>query len=389
MKGNAHEFHPSAHEVPVSGAPGLTRVWDLGVRLFHWLLVAAVGVAVVTGLYSSRSRLSIHVGAGAVIGGLIAFRILWGFMGSTYARFSAFPVATSAIAADLAGFTAGRRPQYVGHNPLGSLMVFAILAVLTLNLVTGVVTLGGVDKQGPAAFAMGYAAGLKSQRVHQALAYGLLLMILGHLIGVGYESVRGHPNLVLAMVTGEKEANAANDIARSARAKPIGAALTLLLVLAGASRLITVLSSRPAYGVPVDPLDRTYVKECGSCHFSYPPSLAPRLRWIALMDGLADHFGEDASLEPDVAATIRAYLANNSAERWDTRASRELALPNPSDPLRITATPYWSWTHRRIPDAVFKSRAVGAKGACDACHSDAATGRFDPQNIDIPERAFQ
>ncbi len=389
MKRNAHDFHPSARDVPALGAPDLTRVWDLGVRLFHWLLVAAIGVAMVTSLYSSRSRLNVHIGAGVAIGGLIAFRMLWGFMGSTYARFSGFPVAPPAIGADLAGFAAGRRPRYLGHNPLGSLMVFALLAVLTLNVVTGVVTLGGVDKQGPAAFAVRYAAGAAMLRVHQALAYGLLLMILGHLIGVAYESVRGHPNLVLAMVTGEKEANAGNDTAGPARARPVWAALTLLVVLVGVARLNTALSSHRAYGVPVDPLDPTYVKECGSCHFPYPPSLAPRSRWIALMDGLADHFGEDASLEPDVAATIRAYLANNSAEKWDTRASHELALANPRDPLRLTATPYWSWTHRRIPDAVFKSRAIGAKGACDACHSDAATGRFDPQNIGIPQRAFQ
>ena len=66
----------------------------------------------------------------------------------------AFPVAPPAIGADFAGFAAGRRPRYLGHNPLGSLMVFALLAVLTLNVVTGVVTLGGVDKQGPAAFAV-------------------------------------------------------------------------------------------------------------------------------------------------------------------------------------------------------------------------------------------
>lgn len=139
----------------------------------------------------------------------------------------------------------------------------------------------------------------------------------------------------------------------------------------------------------MNPLDRTYVKECGGCHFAYPPSLAPRSRWMAVMDGLSDHFGEDASLEPDVAARIRAYLANNSAEKWDTRASHELALANPRDPLRLTATPYWSWRHRKIPDAVFKSPAVRAKGACDACHSDAATGRFDPQAFDIPKRALQ
>ena len=121
---------------------------------------------------------------------------------------------------------------------------------------------------------------------------------------------------------------------------------------------------------------------------AYPPSLAPSSRWIAIMDGLPDHFGEDASLEPDLMSRIRAYLTMNSAEKWDTRAAHELALANPGDPLRLTAAPYWIRTHRGIPEAVFKSRVVGAKGACNACHSDASTGRFDPQNINIPERAF-
>lgn len=205
MKVNAHELDPLAHGVPISGAAELTRVWGLGVRLFHWLLVGAVAVALITGLYASPRFLNVHLGAGVAIGGLIAFRILWGFIGPTYARFSGFPIAPSAIVADLAGFSAGRRPPYLGHNPLGSLMVLALLAVLTLNVITGVVTLGGVDKQGPAAFIVSYVAGAATQRVHQALAYVLLLMILVHLIGVAYESVRSHPKLLLAMVTGEKE----------------------------------------------------------------------------------------------------------------------------------------------------------------------------------------
>jgi Dihaem cytochrome c len=79
----------------------------------------------------------------------------------------------------------------------------------------------------------------------------------------------------------------------------------------------------------------------------------------------------------------------NAAEKWDTRAAHELQGSNPQDPLPLTATPFWILMHRGIPDRVFKSRAVGAKGACEKCHSDASTGRFDPQRINIPERAFQ
>ena len=389
MKRNARELHALADDVPVSAVSRSTCVWDLGVRFFHWLLAAAVSIALVTGLYGPRNQLNVHLGAGAAIGGLIAFRVLWGFVGSTYARFSSFPVGWRAIAADLAGFQTGRRPSYLGHNPLGSLMVLALLAVLTLTVLTGVVTLGGVDKQGPLAFAMSYAAGTAMQDVHQASAYALLLMIIGHLAGVAYEAMHDDASLMLAMITGEKRPGLAVEPVRRATARPVAAGTALVLLLAFGARQIAALSSRPGYGVPVGPLDGVYAKECGSCHFAYPPSLAPRARWMALMDGLAEHFGEDASLEPDVATAIRAYLENNSAEKWDTRVAHQLAFANPRDPLRLTATPYWTWTHRRIPEAVFKSRAVRGKGACDACHGDAATGRFDPQAIYIPERALQ
>ena len=95
-----------------AAAADVTRVWDLGVRLFHWLLVATVPIALVTILLGPRNVLNIHIAAGAAIGGLVAFRVLWGLMGSTYARFSSFPVHPTAINADLAGLVAGRRPRY-------------------------------------------------------------------------------------------------------------------------------------------------------------------------------------------------------------------------------------------------------------------------------------
>jgi cytochrome b len=358
--------------------------------LFHWLLVGAVAIALVTGLSGPRSWLNVHVAAGAAIGSLVAFRILWGFVGSTYARFSSFPVQFTAINADLTGLIAGRRPRYLGHNPLGSLMALALLAIAALVVMTGVVTLGGVDKQGPLAFVTSYSAGNAAQSVHQVLAYALLALIAGHLLGVAYESIHGQPDLVRAMLTGKKTASVASgNGAPPRKARTILATLAVALVLALAARTVAALSARPALGVPAGPLDSIYAQECGSCHMAYPPSLAPSSRWIAILANLSDHFGEDASLEPDVAAQIRAYLTMNSAEKWDTRAAHEFARVDPKDPLRLTATPFWMHMHRRIPESVFSSKTVGAKSACDKCHSDASTGRFDPQNIHIPERASQ
>jgi hypothetical protein len=105
------------------------------------------------------------------------------------------------------------------------------------------------------------------------------------------------------------------------------------------------------------------------------------------MDGLADHFGENASLDPSKAGSLREWLAANAGERWDTRAANMLRRVNAADPHRITAAPGWMRIHQDIPDSVFKSKSVGAKGACKACHSDAETARFDPQRIAIPKEA--
>jgi cytochrome b len=100
-----------------AAAADMMRVSDLGVRLFHWLMVAAVAIALATGLFGPQNALNIHIAAGAAIGGLVAFRILWGLMGSTYARFSSFPIQLTAISADLTGLVAGR-PRYRGpHKP--------------------------------------------------------------------------------------------------------------------------------------------------------------------------------------------------------------------------------------------------------------------------------
>ena len=310
----------------------MIAVWDPGVRLFHWLLVAAVGIAGVTGLFGPLNRLSLHVAAGVAVGGLLIFRMIWGFAGATYARFSSFTFRPSAFAAYVKGLQAGAHSGYLGHNPLGAAMVLALLAVLALNVTTGVIVLGGVDKQGPLAFAVSYETGTTVRRIHQTLAYVLLVMIVGHLTGVIRESFRSDTKLVLAMITGEKSDTPAAITANPARARPALAVFILLLLLTGVAYEATVLSSRAALGVPTGSLDSTYVKECGSCHMAYPPSLGPSWRWIALMGGLSDHFGEDASLEPNVASSIRTYLINNSAEKWDTRPSHELAEFQPRRP---------------------------------------------------------
>ena len=374
---------PTLDRAPAA-APAV-RVWDPGVRLFHWLLVAAVAVAAFTGFVSGAPALEVHIVAGTAIAGLVFARVVWGRFGATHARFADFAYGPRAVLAHLRDLVAGAGHRHLGHNPLGAMMVFALLLVLAAIVVTGTVTLGGAFKQGPLGAFVGFAAGWQVRGIHKLFSVLLLVMIAAHLLGVAFESRRGRENLVRAMVTGRKAANPGGGEAPAVAARPWPALAILIVGGGGAAAAIAALAALPAPGLPPARLDPAYVEECGSCHFAFPPSLAPAATWTAVMDGLAHHFGENAGLDPDVAARLRAYLLANSAEHADTLAANRLRVVDPAEPLRITATPFWRRVHGDIPDGVFADRRVGGRVSCAACHDDAATGRFAPQSIEIPE----
>jgi cytochrome b len=369
-----------------SAAGRQVTVWDLGVRVFHWLLVLSVIICAFTGFLAPRNWLDLHLILGCVIAALIIFRLVWGWLGSRYARFASFPISPEGIARHLLEIIEKRPHPELGHNPLGALMVYGLLLVLSLIIATGVVALGGVVKQGPLAFLASYAVGSPTRQLHQLLAIALLVMIGLHLAGVAFESRRSGSNLVRAMITGHKAANALQTVSGNG-GHPRLAALVLVLLGVIIVPAVVGLAALPGRGVPPAGLDPTYAKECGSCHLAYPPSLAPASSWVAVMQGLPDHFGEDASLDPATTKKIAEWLVANASEQWDTRPANIFRLRATDDPMRITATPAWIRIHRHIPDAAFKMKSVGAKGACAACHEDAASGRFDPQSISMPEEA--
>ena len=364
------------------------RVWDPFIRLTHWALATAIAVALLTSLVLPPTWISAHIVAGTLAAGLVAARVVWGFLGPGTARFAGFVPTATGFFGHVRELRDGTAHRHVGHNPMGGAMIVALLATILVITLTGTLALGGSLKSGPFAFATGFAAGELARHAHQLLAYGLIGLIAVHIGGAIFESRRSRENLVRAMVDGRKAARP-GDILPAAR--PPHTLITVTIVAAiftVATAGIVVLDRRPAEGVPTAPLDRLYAQECGACHMAYHPSLAPAATWVAIMDGLGQHFGEDASLDPPAAAAIRAYLIANSAETADTRAANRFRARNPADPLRITATPFWQRMHRGVAAAVFAAPAVGGPGACGACHQDAASGRFNSSLIAIPQEAL-
>ena len=364
------------------------KVWDLPVRLFHWLLVACVGVAAVTGWLLPVTWLQIHLIAGTMIGGLVLGRIVWGFTGTRYSRFRSFIFSPAATLAHVKDLVEGRVQREAGHNPLGALMVFALLGSISVLVLTGVAVLGGELKQGPMKAFISFATAATTRDIHSVVAWVLLALIGGHVAGVIFELRRTRENLAAAMVIGSKRSGFAHE-APMARPRT-GVALLVLALLAvllvpGAYALTGMAAS----GVAPLPKNATWEKECGACHMAFHPSLLPAQSWAAIMSNLSQHFGEDASLDAAAEKEIADYLASHSAETWDSLAANRLRSVDPARPLEITATRFWLRMHSGIAPAVFSGKAVGAKQNCSACHRDAASGMFAPQEISIPQEKTQ
>ncbi len=194
---------------PAWEAGEAVRVWDVGVRAFHWVLVTTVVAAALTGFVLGRTMLAWHLAAGSAMIAAAVWRLVWGMLGPTYARFTSFayrPATVLAHLRDLHHPRFGRRHRHLGHNPLGAMMVFAFIVVLAATALTGTLALGGLLKQGPLRAFLSYAAGQQGLAVHNGLAILLLVMIGAHVAGVAFESWRGQENLLAAMLTGDKPA---------------------------------------------------------------------------------------------------------------------------------------------------------------------------------------
>ena len=164
-------------------------VWDLPVRVFHWLLALSFAGAWITA-ESERWRL-LHVTLGYTLGGLLAFRVLWGLVGTRHARFSDFVRGPRAALRYLGGLLRGRPEPHAGHNPAGALAVLALMALGGLIVASGWAHYNELG-------------GDVMENLHEALASIMLAVVGVHVLAVIVSSRLHHENLVGAMITGRK-----------------------------------------------------------------------------------------------------------------------------------------------------------------------------------------
>ncbi len=164
-------------------------VWDAPVRVFHWLMVLSFAGAYLTA-ESERWRL-VHVTLGYTMAGLVAFRIVWGLVGTRHARFSSFVRGPAAIAGYMRGLTQGRPEHHVGHNPAGALAIVALLGLTLVVTAAGWATYNEVG-------------GEALKELHEVTANAMLAIVGVHIAGVLIGTWLHQDNLIGAMLTGRK-----------------------------------------------------------------------------------------------------------------------------------------------------------------------------------------
>lgn len=121
------------------------KVWDLPIRIFHWLLVAGF----FTAYFTEDDLLPVHVGAGYLIIALLIFRLVWGFAGNRYARFSGFLCSPARSIAYVRELISRKAKRYIGHNPAGAAMILLLLLNLALTCASGLAVYGADQGAGP------------------------------------------------------------------------------------------------------------------------------------------------------------------------------------------------------------------------------------------------
>lgn len=188
---------------PAEAALSPVRVWDLPTRLFHWLLTLTVVGSVASGLIGGNAMVW-HTRFGLVVLALLAFRLVWGFVGGYWSRFAAFAYGPRSVIAYLRGDTGPGGRYDIGHSPVGALSVWALLGLLAVQVATGLVADDEIATIGPLnRFVSSRIANAASAWHEEVGKWLLIVLAIVHVAAVLYYLWRRQKNLLAPMIRGD------------------------------------------------------------------------------------------------------------------------------------------------------------------------------------------
>jgi cytochrome b len=210
----------------------IIRVWDLPIRLFHWLLVLCIAGSFIT-VNIGGNAIQLHAYFGYSILTLLIFRITWGFVGSTHARFISFiPNPKSVL-----NYLQGKSPRFLGHNPIGALSVLALLFALSVQVTTGLFVDDEIAFQGPFAKYVSNATVSFLSQIHEGNQVVIYTLITIHIAAIIYYRKFKGEDLIKPMINGDKEIDPSEeakysptDLGRASKDGGLQRGLALLLL---------------------------------------------------------------------------------------------------------------------------------------------------------------
>ncbi|MFK8030002.1 MAG: cytochrome b/b6 domain-containing protein [Gammaproteobacteria bacterium] len=189
-----------------SNNPAQRLVWDLPTRAFHWLLALSLAASYVTSLIGFDAR-QYHMWLGYWMIGLLTFRCVWGLVGTRHARFINFFPTPRRLFNYIKNTVRGESPETVGHNPLGSLMIFATLAILGAQAVSGLFMDDEIMFSGPYFNSASPELASTMNFLHNNLINVILGLVAVHIAAVLYHSFVRRERIIRAMLSGKKSAD--------------------------------------------------------------------------------------------------------------------------------------------------------------------------------------
>ncbi|MEO0029838.1 MAG: putative Ni/Fe-hydrogenase B-type cytochrome subunit [Pseudomonadota bacterium] len=211
------------------------RVWDWPTRIFHWALASLVVALVITGNVGGNAMVW-HFRCGYGVLSLLLFRLLWGFLGGHWSRWRQLTCTPSA----LRQYIAGSQSRFLGHNPLGSLSIIAMLALLLLQASTGLLSDDEIANAGPLTVWVSESVVNITTYWHKEIGKALVLLLVAtHLLAIGWHFFKKQENLTRAMLLGDK----ASDVSAPSSQEGVGQWLKALSCLCISSGLVYLLIS--------------------------------------------------------------------------------------------------------------------------------------------------
>jgi cytochrome b len=339
-------------------------IWTLPTRIIHALFVVLFATAWLTS--DNDMVIKIHISVGIVLGWLVLYRIILGFIGSDYSKFSNFPFGFTAVKNYF--LTLFKPHDYGGHNPASAWSAVLMLVGIGLTVVSGML-------------AYVYSSHFMKE-VHELLTYATTAVVVTHIGGALLSAKVNGLNAVSCMADGLKktEKNAANPSSFQKIFSWVGVTLTICagfgswwFIGAYENKIIKEAAAK---------LPKEYVKECASCHSLYPSAYLSAESWTKVFDGLDKHFGTDASLDDGTMQTLKEYVVANAGPNKNSKFSMKSSAENG---IEITKTEVWKKKHEDIPKEVFLQKKTRPSN-CVACHKDANSGIIRAANISVEDK---